>query len=135
MNLIVSPGWCPCSAVAGFVEALGGFKVREFARKDYGQCVASIAVHLELQNPAKPYRDRCRFDAAFKDIQLHVVLGCDVAERTGTEVFREILSSVSLSMAKGFKRKRIAEFDHERFIEDFTVFVERRLTELEERRK
>ena len=135
MNLIVSTGWCPCSAVAGFVEALGGFKVREFATKDYGQSVASMAVHLEIQNPDKPYRDRCRFDAAFKDLQLHVVLGCDVADRTGTEVFRDILGAVSQSMAKGFKRKRITEFDHERFIKDFKGFVELKLTKLEERRK
>jgi len=81
--------------VAGFVEALGGFKVCEFGTKDYGQSVGSIAVHLEIQNPDKPYRDRCRYDGAFKDIQLHVVLGCDVAGRTGPEVFRDILDAVS----------------------------------------
>jgi hypothetical protein len=110
--------------LVGFENMLKGPKIAFFDSKNYGTGLESILIELSLNNDMNSIRDFSNYYNDPGRAQFSLVMHTDL--KTIIEpmlAFRFIADRMSKGLERGFKRRKIPNFDWNTFVFDLTTYV------------
>ena len=106
-----------------FEKILGGPKIRFFESRNYGAGLEHLLVELSLRDESGPKRDFTMFRPDPGRAQFCLIMGPEIKATEEVVAFRAIASQMCAGLEKGFKRKKIPDFDDLTFLADLKMYV------------
>jgi hypothetical protein len=120
MNLAIN-GSLNWWRLAAFEKALGGPKIAFFDEKSYGSGLDLLLIELFLHENG-PKRDFTVYRDSLV-AQFSIAIGPDFIASEEGVAFGAIASRMYDGLQKGFKRKKIPNFDYVAFLNDLKIYV------------
>jgi hypothetical protein len=97
---------------------------RHFAGRDYGDGIARLIIVLNCRDPELGHRQRVRFTKATRTLGIDIMLPLQAFTGVPHQSRRALIADALLAEIPRILRKySIADFDQERFLNDFGSYV------------
>ena len=106
-----------------FAKALDGPKISFFEPRNYGAGLDHLLVELSLRDGKGPKRDFTMYRRDPGRAQFCLIMGPEIKAIEEGVAFRAIASQMYAGLEKGFKRKKIPDFDSVTFLADLKMYV------------
>jgi hypothetical protein len=110
-------------SIVDFGKAIEGPKIESFESKYYGSGVELLYIELALQNEKGTNRDFSTYRSEHAWAQFSIVMGSGIDSDEEVAAFRSIASRMYDGLEKGFKRRKIPDFDYVSFLKDLRAYV------------
>jgi hypothetical protein len=110
-------------SLVSFEKAIGGPGIKFFESRNYGAGLDHLSVELSLRGETGPKRDFTMYRKDPGRAQFCLFLGPEIKAIEEVDAFRAIASQMYDGLERGFKRKKIPDFDYVAFLSDLKTYV------------
>jgi hypothetical protein len=110
-------------SLAAFEKAIEGPKIKFFESRSYGAGLDHLLVELSLRDEMAPKRNFTMYRSDPGRAQFCLLLGPEIKAIKEVEAFHIIARQMFDGLERGFKTKKIPDFEYAAFLSDLKAYV------------